>query len=82
MRRRREEIPPGTLLRKEMLGSVAVYEVVRSTDELVEVKVMGAPGLAPGRMVMLTRAAVDAMQRIERGPEHPGGGDDGNRAAP
>ena len=67
---RRKEIPPGSLWRKKMLGSVAVYEVIRATGDLVEVKVVGAPGLAAGRIVKLTRTAVDAMQRIDGRVEH------------
>lgn len=39
---------PNELLRQEMLGTEAVYRVVRHNERGVEVEVVQAPGLEPG----------------------------------
>lgn len=62
-----DDAPPGSRWRKETLGSVAVYEVVRVADGMVEARVVEAPGLTPGRTVRLTLAALSAMRRVPPG---------------
>jgi hypothetical protein len=68
MLRGARQIPPGSLWRQQLLGTVAVYEVLRTVQGLVEVKVRSAPGLAPDAVITLTQGALEAMERIERWP--------------
>ncbi|MGA2924700.1 MAG: hypothetical protein ABSG43_01710 [Solirubrobacteraceae bacterium] len=62
----RRDLPPGSLWRQQVLGSEAIYEVVRSDESLVEVRVRSAPGLDPGFTLRLTRDAIGRMERVDR----------------
>jgi hypothetical protein len=64
-RDRGRDDPRGELRRQEVLGTEAVYRIVDVQGELVEVEVVRAPGLAPGRRLRLTADAVQRMQLIE-----------------
>jgi hypothetical protein len=57
-------IRPGTVWRKDTLGTSATYEVLRVQDELVEVIVREAPGLERGTIVKLTCASLRAMRQL------------------
>jgi hypothetical protein len=63
--RGRDDDPRGELRRHEVLGTEAVYRIVDVQGELVEVEVVRAPGLAPGRRLRLTADAVKRMQLVE-----------------
>ena len=49
-----------------MLGTEAIYEVIACGEENVEVRVCRAPGLEPNTRLQLSRAAIAAMQQIDR----------------
>jgi hypothetical protein len=61
---KRRDIPAGSVWRQEKLDTVAIYEVIASGEDIVEVAVRTAPGLAPGTRLRLSRASVDAMELI------------------
>jgi hypothetical protein len=68
-RGRREE-PRGTrghFVRRQALGSVAIYEIVDEGSELVTAEVVAAPGLEPGTRVRMLASAVRAMDEVEPG---------------
>jgi hypothetical protein len=56
---------PTYLLRQELLGSEAIYEVVEEGDEIVTAKVVSAPGLPRGMRVDLLARAARQMERCE-----------------
>jgi hypothetical protein len=56
---------PTYLLRQELLGSEAIYEVVEEGDEIVTAKVVSAPGLPRGMRVDLLARAARQMERRE-----------------
>jgi hypothetical protein len=71
---------PTYLLRQELLGSEAIYEVVEEGDEIVTAKVVSAPGLPRGMRVDLLARAARQMERreltgppSERQPDAPAG---------
>jgi hypothetical protein len=66
----RAAIEPGSVWRQLKLEREAIYEVVSVQEELVEVKVLSAPGLSPGARLTLTRVAVAAMDPLGREHEH------------
>ncbi len=70
------EIAPGSVWRQVKLGTEAVYEVVSRDGELVEVRVVHAPGLPAGSYVRFTHEAVRAMERVPTAdpPDRDGGG--------
>ena len=49
------------LVRHRALGGMSVYRVVNRSDELVELEVVSAPGLATGRHVRVTASTARAM---------------------
>jgi hypothetical protein len=55
------EVEVGSVWRQELLGSVALYDVVEDLGDIVIVAVREAPGLAPGTQVRMTREALRAM---------------------
>jgi hypothetical protein len=55
------EVKVASVWRHELLGSVALYEVVEDLGEIVLVVVREAPGLAAGTQLRMTRAALDEM---------------------
>ncbi len=58
-------------LRHEALAAESVYRVIDVSGNLVEVEVVGVPGLRPGTRLRITRRAAQAMQcetiRVRRG---------------
>lgn len=68
MVRAAREIPLGSRWRNERLGTVAIYEVVGTDGDVVEVKVLEAPGLPVDAVIRLTSTSLGAMQRIEGRP--------------
>jgi len=61
-RRHRTSLAVGQLRTQRLLRSTATYRIVELADrENVRVEVVAAPGLAPGRLVRLSRAAVARM---------------------
>jgi hypothetical protein len=56
----------GQLRRQRRLGSEAVYRVREVHGELVEVEVVGAPGLEAGGLFTFTRQAVERMELVSR----------------
>jgi hypothetical protein len=69
----RSDIPAGSVWRQVKLGSEAVYEVITVGADTVDVVVRVAPGLARGTRVRLSRAAVEAMQRVVEPDRHGSG---------
>jgi hypothetical protein len=61
----------GQLRRESKLGSDALYRIIGFHDELVEVEVITAPGLGPGRRFRFTRPALEAMAVVEPAPSDP-----------
>jgi hypothetical protein len=59
------EVKPGTLLRRRALGTEALYRVLTTADNVVEVEVVRAPGLHKGQRVRLTTRDVHAMQELD-----------------
>jgi hypothetical protein len=57
----RQELRVGELRRQVVLHSEAVYRVCDWNQTLVEVEVVSAPGLEPGRRFHFTVSAVTAM---------------------
>jgi hypothetical protein len=64
---RDDELASGELRRRVSLGTEAVYRVCAVSPTSVEVEVVSAPGLKPGRRFVFTRAAVLRMQRLDGG---------------
>jgi hypothetical protein len=56
---------PRYLLRQELLGSEALYEVVEEGDEIVTAEVVSVPGLPRGMRVDLLARAARQMERRE-----------------
>jgi hypothetical protein len=54
---------PGSLLRRRLLGTDAVYRVLEDGDVTVLVEVVQAPGLAPGFQMRVTAADARALER-------------------
>jgi hypothetical protein len=50
----------GVVLQRRLLGTEARYRVLRAAPRTVDVEVLAAPGLEPGRRVRLTAAAARA----------------------
>ncbi len=59
-----DPITPGTVWRQVKLGTEAVYEVLSVGEDVVDVTVRRAPGLAPGTRVRLSRAALEEMDPV------------------
>jgi hypothetical protein len=61
------------LLRQELLGTEAVYEVLGEDGDLLTAEVVSAPGLEAGTRVCLHARAARRMERSDpsRGPERP-----------
>lgn len=57
---------PGCLVRQDLLGSEAVYEIVEVDDDLVTAEVVSAPGLPRGKRIRLLPSAVRAMSHAEQ----------------
>jgi hypothetical protein len=55
------EFVVASVWRHELLGSVALYEVVEDLGDLVIVSVRDAPGLTPGTQLRMTREALTGM---------------------
>jgi hypothetical protein len=56
---------PGELRQRELLGTVATYEVLApQADGLVRVRVVQAPGLPEGFELTLTAAALAQMRLV------------------
>jgi hypothetical protein len=63
---------PIELVRERLLGSEAVYRVIKRLGDLVEVEVVRSPKLDPGRHTVFTAEAVAHMKGIEmQGPVRP-----------
>jgi hypothetical protein len=62
------EVEVGSVWRYELLGSVAVYEVVEERGDVVVVAVREAPGLSAGVQLRMTRAAVADMALVSPAP--------------
>ena len=58
------ELTIGQLRRQVLLGTEAVYRVCALGAELVEVEVVSAPGLPPGRRFKFTRDAIEQMDLV------------------
>lgn len=59
------EIEVGSRWRKVMLGTEAIYKVIRVDDELVLVKVETAPGLPAGAQLRFRVDAFSDFQALE-----------------
>lgn len=70
MRRQDHELTIGQLRRQVLLDTEALYRVCGLGAELVEVEVVSAPGLSPGRRFKLTRDAIERMDLV-RNPSLP-----------
>jgi hypothetical protein len=55
----------GQLRRRISLGTEAVYRVVEVSDKSVQVEVVRAPGLTPGRRFDFTRVDVQRMECVD-----------------
>ena len=54
----RRVLSEGTLIRRSLLGSDAMYRVVRADGDVVEVEVVRAPGLEAGTRLRLLTAKI------------------------
>ncbi len=64
-RRKDQPVPePGQLLRRELLGSEAVYRVVGENDRGVEVEVVDVQGLTAGSRFTFRLEDVFSMERL------------------
>jgi hypothetical protein len=61
MGREDREVEIASVWRHELLGSVAVYEVLEDLGDIVLVAVRDAPGLEPGTQLRMTRTALHGM---------------------
>ena len=57
-------LPVGRILRRQALGTVAMYRVVQDGGETVTVEVVEAPGLPAGFLMRLDAADAQAMETI------------------
>jgi hypothetical protein len=55
------------IVRERLLGTEAVYRVVKRQGELVELEVICSPGLDPGRHTVVTADAVSRMKVGDNG---------------
>jgi hypothetical protein len=69
-------IDPGSIWRKQALGSVAVYEVVADHGDLIEVEVRAAPGIPAGTRIRFAPEAFSGMELVpqEESQERRAGG--------
>ncbi len=64
-RRKDQPAPgPGQLLRRELLGSQAVYRVIGENDRGIEVEVVDVQGLSPGSRFTFRLEEVLAMESL------------------
>jgi hypothetical protein len=64
---RDDELASGQLRRRTSLGTEAVYRICEVSGASVEVEVVRAPGLTPGRRFVFTRADVLRMECLDGG---------------
>ena len=57
-------VSPGDRLYRRALGTEAVYAVIATEGDLIEVEVVSAPGLPAGRHLKFTACDVQAMERV------------------
>lgn len=65
--------PPGRILRKRLLETVADYRVIEDDGRTVTVEVVEAPGLATGFRMRLNAADAEAMETVGEPGEEPSG---------
>jgi len=63
------QVKPGGLLCRRALGTEAVYRVIATEGDCVEVEVVRAPGLEAGARIRLTQRDARAMEPLTEEPQ-------------